>query len=103
MIFTQTIHANFDTRQRRTKDILNIFRKGSVLDTVIINFENTSSHKYIGQRISLRIARSEITGYSFLVLIPKSQTLFESSSCKLLSFNISANPSWARQVQLILN
>jgi len=42
------------------------------------------------------MTRSEMTGYSFLVLIQKSHNLcFEKSSCKLLSFNNSANSSWA--------
>jgi len=31
MIFTQIIHSWIDTRQRRTKDIFNTFRKRSVV------------------------------------------------------------------------
>jgi len=44
---------------------------------MITNFENASSHKYIVQKAnSLWMARSEMTVYTFLVLIQKSQTLF---------------------------
>jgi len=42
---------------------------------MVINFENVL-HKYVVQTAnSLRMTRSEMTGYSFLV-IQKSQTLF---------------------------
>jgi len=45
------------------------------------------------------MARSEMTGHSFLVLIRKWHKLcFENSSCKLLPFNNCANSSWAWQV-----
>ena len=97
MIFAYIIHAYVDTRQRRTKDIFNIFQKGSVFGIdAYISFEHASSHKYaVLTAESLRMARSEMTGYAFLVLIEKSQTCFENTSCKLLAFNISANSSWA--------
>jgi len=41
------------------------------------------------------MTRSEIIGYSFLILIKKSHKLcFEKSTCKLLLFNSSENSSW---------
>jgi len=50
LIFTQINHSHIDTRQRWTKDILNIFQKGSIfgLDD-FINFKNIASHKYLVQ------------------------------------------------------
>jgi len=58
---------------------------------LIINFENTASHKYVVQKSnSLWMARSELTGLSFHVLIQKCYKLcFESSNCKHLLFNKS--------------
>jgi len=67
---------------------------------MIINFENAASHKYFAQNAeSLRIARSDMTGHSFLVLIQKWHKLcFGNSSCKLLSFNNCSNSSLPWQV-----
>jgi len=73
IIFAQINHSEIDTRQRRTKDILNIFQKGSVFGLGdFINFKNTASHKCLVQKFkSLWMARSEITENSFLVFIQK--------------------------------
>jgi len=65
--YTDQYNSSTDTRQRRTKDILNIFQKGS-----IINFENTALHKYLVQKSkSLWMTRSQMTEQSVLVLIQK--------------------------------
>jgi len=71
--YTDQSFVDIDTRQRESKDILNIFQKGSVfwLDD-FINFKNTASHKYLVQKSeNLWMARSEMTENSFLVLIQK--------------------------------
>ena len=58
---------------------LTFVKNGRFLD-LIINFENTASHKYLVQKSkSLWMARSEMTEYSYFVLIQKwhiGQTLF---------------------------
>ena len=42
-------------------------------DLMVVSFENAASHKYVVQKgKSLSKARSERVGYSFLVLIQKS-------------------------------
>jgi len=49
-----------------TKDILNIFQKGSVCELVdlILYSENAASHKYIVQKAkSSWMAKSEMTGH----------------------------------------
>ena len=58
------------------RTFLTFFKKDRFLDLMIINFENASSHKYVVHKAShkyvvhsLWMARSEMTGYSFLVLI----------------------------------
>jgi len=38
-------------KQRRTNDILSIFKKDRFLDLIIINFENIASHKYAVQNL----------------------------------------------------
>jgi len=93
VIFTQIIHSQIDTRQRRTKDILSIFQKGSVFGLDDYQFWDTASHKYLVQKYkSLWMAKSEMTEPSFLVLIQKWRKLwFENSSFKLLSFSNPAN------------
>ena len=93
MIFAYIIHAYVDTSQRSIKDIFNIFQKGSLfgLDDYI-NFEHASSHKYVVQTTeSLRMARSEMTRYSFLVLIKlqsSSETVYEAFDFSLKLFSV---------------
>jgi len=59
-----------DNAGRRT--FVTFFKKDRFLDLMIINFENTASHKYLVQKTkSLLMARSEMTKHSVLVLIQK--------------------------------
>jgi len=91
--YTYIIHAYVDTSQQSIKDIFNIFQKGSLfgLDDYI-NFEHASSHKYVVQTTeSLRMARSEMTRYSFLVLIKlqsSSETVYEAFDFSLKLFSV---------------
>jgi len=58
----------------------------------MINFDNSASQKYVVQTASsIRMARSEITGYSFLVIKKSNKLYFETSTWKLLSVNNFAN------------
>jgi len=52
---------------------------------MIVNFENAASHKYVVQNAkSLWMARSDMAGHWFLVLIEKwHKFCFENSSWKL--------------------
>jgi len=93
MIFAYIIHAYVDTSQRSIKDIFNIFQKGSLFGLdYYINFEHASSHKYVVQTTeSLRMARSEMTRYSFLVLIKlqsSSETVYEAFDFSLKLFSV---------------
>ena len=92
--FSQTIHSYINTWQRRT--FSTFFKKDRFSDLTIINFENASSHQYVVRKAkSSRMAKSEITWHSFLVLIQKWHSVLKNCSCKLLSFNNSTNSSWA--------
>jgi len=63
---------------------------------MIINFENSATHQYVVQTAkTIKMARSEMTGNSFLVIKKLHKQYFEKSSCKLLSFNICTDSSWA--------
>ena len=49
--YTDQSFVDIDTGRRGTKDILNIFQKGSVFGLEdFINFKNTASHKYLVQK-----------------------------------------------------
>jgi len=61
LVFAQFSHRYIDLRQQRPKDIFNIFRKGSALDLIIINFGEWLDQKWLGIHF---------------VLIQISQTLF---------------------------
>jgi len=49
MIFAHILHSYIDTRQSRTKDILNIFKMDHFMDLMIINFKNAPSYIYVVQ------------------------------------------------------
>ena len=58
MIFTQIIHAYFNTRQGGRRTFSTFFKKDRFLDMMVINFEHASSHKYVMRTAkSLRMAR----------------------------------------------
>jgi len=99
MIFKQIIHSYLNKRQGGRRTFSTFFKKDRFLDMMIVNVEHACSHKHVVRTAkSLQMARSEMTGHSFLVLIQNHRLCFENSSCKLLSFNISANSTWAWQV-----
>ena len=80
---TNGMDALPDNAGRRT--FLTFFKKDRFLD-LIINFENTASHKYLVQHSkSLWMAKSEMTGHLFVYCSIQiwHQLCFENSSCKL--------------------
>ena len=80
-------------KQPKMKDILSIFQKGLFFGLDDYQFwEYRFTQIYCKSLKSLWMARSEMSGHSFLVLIQKLHKFcFENSSRKLLSFNNSAN------------
>jgi len=80
-----------------------LFKKKDCFLDLTINSENIASHKYVLQKAkSLWIAGSQTTGYSFLVLIEKSQTLlFEAKGvcCKSIAICIVRSRDFLRKGQ----
>jgi len=59
---------------------------------MIIDFEIFVSQKYVVQTAkSIWMARSEMTGYSFLVMKNSHKLYFEKPTCKLFLVNNTAN------------
>ena len=81
----------------RGEEHLQQFPKRIGFLTMVVSFENASSHKYVVKKgKSLFRASSERVGYSFLVLIQKLHNVcFENKSSKPLLLVKSANSSWA--------
>ena len=76
MFLAQVNHSRNYTRKSKANSIFNNFR-GSIFLIDVVSFENAASRKYVVQKgKSLSRASSERVGYSFLVLIQKSHSLF---------------------------
>ena len=87
-----------DNLGRRT--FSTFFKPDRSLDLMTFNFENAASHKNVVQTYwRLRVARSEMTGHSFLVLKQKWHKLcFENSSCKFFVVYNSVNELWLTKI-----
>ena len=103
MIFTQNYAFVDWYKTMQDEGYSQFFKKDWFVELMIINFEIAASHKYVVQKAeSLWVARSEMTGHAFLVLIDDINSLLKIPVAKLLSSNNSANSSWAWQVRRLL-
>ena len=107
IIFTQINHSWTDKGNAGRRTFLTFFKKNRILDwMIIINFENTASHKYLVQTFkSYEWLDQKWLNIHFLFLFKndiQAKLCFENSSCKRLPFNDSANSSWAWQVCALL-